>query len=190
MVQGHANRPEINIGCKRTLDGLPEHCPLIEIRMQVLLSAVERGKGLIILQFAGSPEICELVDGLSVFRYELHDVTGLEIPMHQFVVPQMFHSRTEMLQNKQELMLRQAVRVFGVIENVEETAPGAELHNNHLATSFLVLLDGQQFHNVFMVDLLQGLEFSHLDICRPHVTIWVEGLNGHRFAGYLVNPLK
>ena len=55
--------------------------------MQVLLSAIQGDKLLIILQLSGCPKISQLVDNRPVVLDELHDVARLEVPVDKVVVP-------------------------------------------------------------------------------------------------------
>ena len=55
--------------------------------MQVLLSAIQGDKLLIILQFSRCSKVSQLVHNCPVVLDELHDVARLQITVHQVVVP-------------------------------------------------------------------------------------------------------
>ena len=55
--------------------------------MQILFSAIQGDKLLIILQLSGCSKISQLVDNRPVVLDELHYVAWLQIPVDQVVVP-------------------------------------------------------------------------------------------------------
>lgn len=95
-----------------------------------------------------------------------------------------------MLQDEQEFLFLQAVGVLGVVQDVEEAAAGAELHDDDLAAALLLLLDGEQLDDVLVLDLPQHLELPHLHVVRPHVAELVEGLDSDGLAVVLVDALE
>ena len=60
----------------------------------------------------------------------------------------MVHSSREVAENKDPLVLVQAKIVLGIIQEVEEGATSAELHDDDLASPLLLIFNGQQFDNV------------------------------------------
>jgi len=80
-------------------EGSPENSPLIHVRVEILLCPVQRHKLLVILQLSRRPKVGELVDDGAVVPDELHDVAGLEVPVHQVVVPQVVHPRRQVRQH-------------------------------------------------------------------------------------------
>ena len=110
--------------------------------------------------------------------------------MHKVVVSEMVHSSREVAENKDPLVLIQAKVVLGIIQEVKEGATGAELHDDDLASPFLLLLNSQQFDNVLVFDFLQDFKLSHLNLLRTHVRQLVERLDRHGLAIVLVDPLR
>ena len=55
--------------------------------MQVLLSAIQGNKLLVILKLSRCPKISQLVHNRPVILDELHYVAGLQVPVDQVVVP-------------------------------------------------------------------------------------------------------
>lgn len=118
------------------------------------------------------------------------DITWLQVAMNQIVVAQVLHAGRQVFQHQQELALREAVGILRVVQDVEEAATGAELHDDHLTSAVLLLLDRQQLHDVLVLDLLQDLELPHLHIVRPHVAQLIERLHRDRLPIVLVDALK
>ena len=66
----------------------------------------------------------------------------------------------------------------------------AEFHDNDLSPAFLLFFDGQKLDNIFVFDFLQHLEFSHLNLLRPHVRQLVERLHGYGLPVMFVHALQ
>ena len=158
MKQSDPDAPEVHCRPERLAHRFPEHGSLVHVGMQILLSPVQRHKLLIILKFSRCPKVSQLVDDAAIVLDELHDVPGLEVPVHQVVVPQVVHPGGEMRENKDELVLVEAVTVFRIIQEIKQASSGAKLHDNHLPPALLLLLDRQELDNVFMFDFFENLK--------------------------------
>ena len=158
MEQSDSNAPEIHCRPESFPHRLPEHGPLVHVRVEILLCPVQRHKLLVVLKFPRRPEVGQFVDDAAVVLDELHYVPRLEVSVHQIVVPQVVHPSREMREDKDELVLVEAVTVLRIIEEIEETSSGAKLHDNHLSPSLLLLLDRKELDNVFMLDFFENLK--------------------------------
>ena len=185
VIKCDANRPQINRGSKGLADRFAEHGSFVHVRMEVLFRAVKGHKLLIVVQLPGSSKVRQLVNGAPIQGDKLHNVARLQVPVHQVVVTQVLHSSCKVLQNQQEFIFWQTVAVLRVIKDVEEASTCAELHNDDPALAILLLLNGQQLDNVFVLHLLEHLKFSHLDLLGPHVGQLVEGFHRHSFSSVL-----
>ena len=59
---------------------------------QVLLSAIDRDKLLIVIQLPGGPEVRQLIDALPLLPHEAHDVSRLDVTVDNAVFPQVVHA--------------------------------------------------------------------------------------------------
>ena len=132
MVESHPDAPEVHRGPECLADRFPEDSSLVHVRVEIFLSSVQRHELLIILQLPGGSEVCQLVDDGPVVLDELHDVARLEVPVNQIVISQVIHPGREMGKNEQELVLIQTITVLWIIQEIEETSPGTELHDDNL----------------------------------------------------------
>ena len=158
MEQCDSNAPEIHCRPESFAHRLPEHGPLVHVGVEILLRPVQRHKLLVVLKFPRRPEVGQFVDDATVVLDELHNVPGLEVPVHQIVVSQVVHPSREMREDKDKLVLVEAVTVLRIIEKIEEASSGAKLHDNHLPPALLLLLDCQELDNVFMLDFFKNLK--------------------------------
>ena len=132
MVESHPDAPEVHGGSEGLADRFPQHGPLVHVGVEILLSSVQRHELLIVLQLPGGSEVRQLVDDGPVVLDELHDVARLEVPVDQIIITEMIHPGREMGENQQELVLIQTVTVLWIIQEIEETSPGTELHDDNL----------------------------------------------------------
>ena len=80
VVKRDSNRPQIHRGAESLPHWLPQHRPLVHVRMEILLGSVEGDKLLIVLQLSGRPEVGQLVHDGAVILDELHDVARFQVP--------------------------------------------------------------------------------------------------------------
>lgn len=102
----------------------------------------------------------------------------------------MLHTSRQMFQHQEKLALRKTIRILGIVQDVEETTAGAELHDNHLTSAILLLLDRQQFDDVLVFDLFEDLELPHLYVVRAHVTELIKSLDRDGFPIVFVDTLE
>lgn len=58
---------------------------------QIFLCPVQRHKLLVILQFPGRTEVCQLVDGAAILADHTHDVPWLYVSVNNAVLAQVVH---------------------------------------------------------------------------------------------------
>ena len=90
-----------------------------------------------------------------------------------------------MQQDEDEFLFRQSAAVLGIVENVEQTAAGAQFHHDDFPLAVLFLFDGQQFDDVFVVDLFEDFKLPDLHFLRSHVTQLIERLDRHGLSRML-----
>ncbi len=115
VVESHADGPQVHSSTEGLADRLAQHGTFVHIRVKVFFSAVKGYELLVILQFPGRSEVCQLVHYGAVVLDELHDVARLEISVDEVVVPQVVHSGAQVTQDQQPLILVQPKVVFRIV---------------------------------------------------------------------------